>query len=284
MTEQKEEVYSYSRLSSWHNCEKEYSLKYHDKIEDTGNWYGSAGSLVHSLIEDELKGEITKEQMKFLFYDGLNAIPHEKPYKNIYNKFVEGVDKYLDNYRGFENNGFKIVAIEEEFKIKFSKGGFWLRGFIDLHLTDSKGNHVILDHKSANNKSGKWNTKEAVKQLYLYSAYIYMKHKVFPTYLMYNFFKTNSYERIEFNRKDFDNAIKWMYDTVALIRNAESNKDYLYQAKPDDFFCNHLCGVKESCPIFEKLPMINKLKKAIEKAKPNMDKIDNVDNFIDELK
>lgn len=30
--------------------------------------------------------------------------------------------------------------------------------------------------------------------------------------------------------------------------------------------------------------MINKLKKAIEKAKPNMDKIENVDNFIDELK
>jgi len=243
----KPEIYSYSRLGTWETCEASYKLIYHDKVENLENWFASAGGLVHSLLEDLALGKIEQSQLEFLFLDGMANIKLEV-YPNIKNAFINGVLTYLKNPKMFHKK-MNPFYVEEEFYVFFPKGNFWLRGYIDLW--GYLGNEIwAIDHKSANNKRDAWDTKKAVKQLYLYSSYIWLKAGKFPNKLAYNFFKTNDFEIIPFDRKEFNNAIEWMYDTVESIRAAKKDKEYMYNANIDDFFCKNLCGVNHACSMY----------------------------------
>ena len=251
------EVYSYSRLNTWKNCEASYKLIYLDKEQNNDSWFTEAGSLVHSLLEDFANGEIEQDQLKFLFLDGMSQL-RNSIYPNIKNSFIKGVLTYLENPKMFHLK-MKPFEVEEGFCVYFPKGNFWLRGFIDLW--GYMGDDIwAIDHKSANNKRAAWNTKEAVRQLYLYSSYIWLKAGRFPKYLAYNFFKTNDFEKIPFNLNDFNKAVEWMHDTIESVRAAKSNKEYVYTANMDDFFCKELCGVNHACSMYNNKELISKLK------------------------
>lgn len=267
------EIYSYSRCSSYYGCEAEFKLAYIDGVENQGNWFGSFGSAAHLTIEKNLKGEIDRKDMYNFFAREFENIDELAPFSKMEIKWRnEAFDYFQHYYKGFSTN---VIGIEEPFYINFPNKDYWFRGIIDLYGTDKHGNYVIIDHKSADPSGASWNTKDAVKQLYLYSMYIFIKHGKFPTKLIYNFFRKNTYEIIDFNMNDFKESVMWLHDTIENIRKVKSDKEHYFRANRiedvlnskkekvssyDFFFCNHLCGVKNHCSMYKNLDKLIKLR------------------------
>lgn len=253
----KPEIYSFSRLNTWKQCELQYKLNYYDRVENKNNFFGEIGTLTHSVIESYLRGEVKKEEMADMYMSGSQLLKCPPPFPAL-SKWHNELYAYFLTFKGFST---KVLGVEEEFYIFFPEQNYWFRGYIDMYGTNADGGYDIIDHKVSDPNGKSWNTEEKIGQLYLYSMYIFLKHGKFPQRLIFNFPRKKTHIISKFNMNDFKKHTQWMHNRVEEIRRAKNDENHLYEAKPDDFFCNHLCGVKESCPIFEKLPMINKLKK-----------------------
>ena len=57
----------------------------------------------------------------------------------------------------------------------------------------------------------------------------------------------------------FKESVQWMKDTVKKIEDAENTEGYMYDANFSDFFCSNICGVRNSCPMYAKKDLLNKL-------------------------
>ena len=55
----KQELYSFSKLNSFHQCEYQYYLNYILKEKGKQNVYGHLGGVIHDLCEQLSKNEIT---------------------------------------------------------------------------------------------------------------------------------------------------------------------------------------------------------------------------------
>lgn len=53
-----EELYSYSKISSFHNCSWSWYLRYVKGIEGKDNVYGLLGNVIHDCYEEITKGEL----------------------------------------------------------------------------------------------------------------------------------------------------------------------------------------------------------------------------------
>lgn len=251
----KPEIYSYSKLTSWHQCEYGYKLNYYDNVENKQNWFGSIGSLTHSIIESYLHGEVEKSDMAEMYKSGAELINEKPPFPAL-NKWHNELYAYFLTFKGFST---KVLGVEEELYIYFPKQNYWFRGYIDMYGQNSNGGYDIIDHKVSDPNGKSWDTEEKIKQLYLYSMYIFIKHGQFPQRLIFNFPRKKTHIIEGFNMNTFKKHTQWMHDTVELIRKAKNQEEYLYEAKPDKFFCEHICGVRESCEVFNN-DALNKLK------------------------
>lgn len=250
----KPKIYSFSRLGTFENCEASYKLGYIDKVENVDNFWSSLGSISHSIIEEVEQGKIQRSQLVYEFTKRYGEMPVQAPFKAIATNAYNGLHKYFSNYKGFST---KNLVIEEEFYVKFDH--FWLRGYIDMYGNDKDGNITIIDHKISNPKGSSWETEKKIRQLYLYSSYIWLKFGKFPKWLVFNFIKENTYIREPFDLDKFKESVQWMKDTVKKIEDAENNEGYVYNANFSDFFCSNICGVRNSCPFYQKKDLLNKL-------------------------
>jgi hypothetical protein len=62
-----------------------------------------------------------------------------------------------------------------------------------------------------------------------------------------------------FDQEAYDEAIKWMLDTIKEIRKLYCSYDY--------FFCNSLCGFRNSCQMKKEIECNPNWKKVIKDAK-----------------
>ena len=268
-------TYSFSRLSAFHQCKKEYYLNYAVSVyecKDCGklfweqkdqpahscpscggsslkvlkkknNAFAEYGSFVHELMEKTAKGELAEYELLSIYEEEYPVyVPSEFP-PNSFTDLAESY--YMDGYRflmNFEGVGedYETVDVEKHFTADFD--GFSLQGFIDLLLKDKDGSFVVWDWKSKKKFASKAEQAKYAHQLYLYSKYVFDTYGVFPKTLIFYHFRADKPTVIKFDEKAYKEALKWASDTVKEI---EKNTDY--PCTVDDFYCKNLCNWRHVC-------------------------------------
>lgn len=244
-------VWSFTRLNSYYNCPYEWHLHYIECNKDLTSFFGQYGSFVHKILEKYAKGELSLFELSQYYEDHFcEEITFDAPP----NKFVDIKQSYYDKGMDYLNNidlildDYEILGVEK--KVKFKIGTYDMIGYIDLLLRNKEsGKITILDHKSASlkfNKNGKICKKdekhllEFKRQLYLYSLPVIAEYG-HVDYLEWNMFKDRAHIKIDWQKDEYEEALKWAADTIEQIRR---ETDWL--PNPDFYYCNYLCGQREN--------------------------------------
>ena len=158
-------TYSYSRLTTFHNCEYCYYLSYIQKQKGVQNAYAYLGGITHEQLERLQVGEITIEQAIQQFELGSTEaefMGYTFPNENIRNSYNNAVKHYIKNFVAYD---CKDCEIEGKFTIDID--GIELIGFIDLLLFNEDGTVSIIDHKTSSEYTKKDKAKHG-RQLILY--------------------------------------------------------------------------------------------------------------------
>lgn len=164
--EEKENIYSYSRLGTFHNCKYEFYNTYILKNRGNNNAYGVMGGVIHEIMEKLQPKEITKEEAIEEFKQQFvmcNLLGYKFPNENIEKNYYDAI---IDFLFWFKPIPYDDIFIEEEFKIDI--GGNKLKGFIDLSLI--KDDKILLLDWKTSSWSGFSGSKKLEKgrQLALY--------------------------------------------------------------------------------------------------------------------
>ena len=261
------ETYSFSRLSSWHQCEAEWKFKYIDSRPFKQNWWAEVGTVAHECVEDFILGKVARADLHNHFLSKYWSIKLKPPFPNM----GSAMDRDLGNYFETRFKGFSLTDMKVEESISVDMGDWTLNGFIDLY--GWKGEDIMMiDHKVSNPLSSSWETAKKVRQLYLYSAHIKEVYGKYPKLLSFNFMKGSGDNKpnpkyaihVPFDETKMEEAVSWANDTVALIRKAKADEDYMFSANYDEFYREKLCGISHECSIFLK---INDLKESRKKKR-----------------
>lgn len=239
------EKYSFSKLSSWHQCKYGYYQKYIEHKSGEGNAFSSYGSFVHEILEKYAKGEYRLWDLPSIYEWGFDAAIKEKfpwnKYKNLRQSYHDEGLTFLKKFQGYDD--YKILGVEQGFEIQISD--WTLIGYIDLIFEDD-GEIVIRDYKSKAEFKNDKELKEYARQMYLYSTYVKKEYGKFPKELQFlNFRKTMEPKIIAFDEDDYNEAIEWANNTVREIRNAFAYPPMSLRC--GDFYASELCNHRKYC-------------------------------------
>jgi len=243
-------VWSFSRLSSYHQCPYGFYLKYVECNSGEPNFFAQYGSFVHKILEMYEKEELYLFEISSYYEEHfLESVTCDAPP----NKYIDVKQTYYDKGLEYLNDidlmldRYEILGIEKE--VKFIIGGYEMVGYIDLLLKDREtGEITVLDHKSASikfKKDGQVSKKDEghilnfKRQLYLYSKAVIEEYGIQPKYLSWNLFKEQKWLTVEFNESEYQEAIKWAEDTVNMIEN-----DTTWFPNPSRYFCWNICDMR----------------------------------------
>ena len=244
-------TWSFSRLNSFCTCKYEWYLQYIEGCTGDNNFYAEYGSFCHKILEMYAHGKLSIFELADYFNEHFDeAIPSSiyskttdirGKYRKLGTEYFENIDLDFDNY--------EILGIE--LKCDFEIDGKKFTGFIDLLLREKATGDIILqDHKSAEypiGKRGKMLKSEVdkfeqyKKQLYLYCVQVYKDYGVFPKKIGWNYFKNRKWLFLDFNKKDYDEAIEWAKQTIVEINETE-----FFPPNPDFYYCHNLCRFRNS--------------------------------------
>jgi len=245
-------TWSFSRLSAFRQCPYGFYLRYVKENKGDKNFFGQYGSFIHKILEMYVKEELSVFDILQYYEENfhkeitLNAPANKSTElrQSYYDKGVEylsNIDLIMDDY--------EVLGVEKE--VHFTIGGYEMIGYIDLLLRDKKTKEItVLDHKSAtikfkkNGEVSKTNVKDVEKfktQLYLYSKAVIEEYEQEPKYLQWNLFKDRKWLTVEFNKEEYQNALKWAENTVK-----EIEQETMWLPSPSNFFCWNICDMR-SC-------------------------------------
>lgn len=159
-------TYSYSRLTSYHQCQYGFYLNYIRKFPAQQNVYGLLGGKVHELLEQLQVNEITNDQAIEKFKDACAEMELNEfyfPSESIARSYKKSVLHYLKHFKSYE---CESCEIEKEFLLEIE--GVKLLGFIDLILKHDDGTVSIIDHKTSS-KYAKAEKLKNGRQLVIYA-------------------------------------------------------------------------------------------------------------------
>ena len=159
-------TYSYSRLTSYHNCEYGFYLHYILGLPSEQNIYGFMGGVTHELLERMQVGELTAEQAINEFnlkMQESESLGMKFPSASIETSYRAAVTDYLRRYKPYDG---AHIEIEKEFKLTF--GNVELLGFIDLVVIKGDGHALVIDHKTSS-KYSKADKAKHGRQLVIYA-------------------------------------------------------------------------------------------------------------------
>lgn len=240
-------LWSFSRLNSFYTCPYEFYLHYVQCNKGVNNFFGQFGSFIHKILEMYAKNEISLFEISQYYEENFwmevteDAPPNK--YVDIKQSYYEKGLEYLDNI-DLVLDKYEILGVEKE--VNFTIGNYKMIGYIDLLLKEKDTERIIiLDHKSASlkyKKNGEISKTDIQKflefkrQLYLYSMPVIKEYgKV--DYLEWNMFKDRKHIKIDWIEEEYNEAIKWAYDTVKLIEQENT-----WFPNPNYYYCNYLCG------------------------------------------
>ena len=241
-------TWSFSRLNSFYNCPYEWKLRYIDCNKSENGFFGEYGSLIHKILEKYEKGELSLFELNDYYEEHFSeSVPHDAPP----NKYVDIKQSYYEKGLDYFNNidldldKYEVLGVEKE--VRFQITGKDFVGYIDLLLKEKEtGKIIILDHKSASiktlkngkvSKSDQEHVREFIRQLCLYAIPIIEEYGHVDE-LWWNLFKDRNWLKMPFKKEDYDEAIQWAKDTLALIEN---EREWLPN-NSSSYYCSYLCG------------------------------------------
>lgn len=249
--------WSFSSVNSFNNCKRCFYLTYIKKKPRLQNAFAEWGSFGHALLESYYKGEMEFFELSQAYMDGYDDNVHEKFPPNAY---VDLSERYyeagLSYFNQFEGLPAEYVVLDVEAKITTKIGGYPFVGFADLIIRDTRDDGIIIvDHKSKSKFKNETEQSEFLRQLYLYALFVKEKYGAYPKELRFNMFRANEEVAVPFNEDDFAAAKEWFISTIDAIYREQKFLDKIIESgkglksfRKNDFFCNELCGVRESCP------------------------------------
>ena len=277
------DIWSFSKLSSYHNCAYAWYLTYvlHEKGED--NVYGVLGNSIHDCLESMCKDEMTIEEAKEKFkqdYDMCKFLGMNFPTENTEKKYIYDIEHAFDYFEKPKGR------LEEERYIEFEIENKKFRGYVDLIIFDDEKKTIqVLDWKSSSKFSKKDLESHKVFQLILYSMYL---EKEYPDYKILNpVFYMLKYARVKNDvtgresireRIDIDDTIHEVLEPyIVEVQYNECMKDKLKQyinevtldiafndedeesdwyptaeeLRNNSFYCKNLCGHKKKCKFYK---------------------------------
>lgn len=144
-------IWSYSRLSTFKNCQHEYYLSRILKKENENNYWAILGKLSHDALEDFYNGKIKYDDMltrfehNFLDYEmsDLKFVKDEAQNERMIKKYKDCMVHFFKNHHIVP---FKVIS-EREVWIDLGIAAFI--GYIDAIHKDEDGNFVITDYKTS---------------------------------------------------------------------------------------------------------------------------------------
>lgn len=237
--------WSFSNIKCFETCKKNWYRRYILGDEGCGNFYADYGTLAHEMLEQLASKKIDLFDMKrYVEYNWNRVVVNEAPSQFGENDLVEiyynQLLEFCESFDGFED---ETVGTEIKFNttIKTEHGDKPFVGFID-RLSKENNDYIITDYKSKSKFNGKKELKEYSVQLYLYSKYVYEQYGKFPKRLKFFLFRSGEEVIIEFNKKDYDEAIHKIGSVIDKIYN-ESDFECNYSY----FFCRNLCEYRYDC-------------------------------------
>lgn len=236
--------WSYSQLTTFEQCPRQFYIRYIQRVKGSGNAFSEYGKLCHTILEKWATGVVLASDTVDQYVDMFDkVVKHPFPASPVDLKesyFAKGY-KYFESFEGFE--GYEVV--DTEVKFVFNIGGYNFTGIIDLILRDKEtGKYIILDHKSTGIKNIRPKKKLAVaiRQLYIYSKYVYEKYGEFPEKLVYNVFNDNIILESLFDENEYKATTDWAEGVIAEILANEN-----WEPKEQDYFCWNICDFLEEC-------------------------------------
>lgn len=251
-------TFSFSRCHCFENCKYEWYLNYllrdpdgNRIYENEQNFYAAFGGFCHEILEKILKGDMSEkegfEYYKEHFEENISGFDVSDSTMNKYYFF--GFD-YFGNLSFAWLKDFEILGVEKE--CKFEVNGIKFIGYIDLLIKcKNSGDIIVIDHKSGEYPIGKkggvlkrkQSDYDAYKnQLYLYSRQVYNDYGTYPKKLVWNYFRDSKWLEIPFKYDEYVSAGNWASDLVA-----EIHKEEIFPPHIDYFYCENLCGFRNSC-------------------------------------
>ena len=261
--------YSYSKLSCFEQCQRQYYYTYILKKESGDNIYSLAGTALHNSVEAMQLGEIDNKEAEKRFLDELElaeCFGYEFMSDKIKHNYVESLKHYLRHYKPID--GDVRIEIEKEFTADFK--GHLVKGFIDLLIIHPDNSVDIYDYKSSSIYDKK-KMIEHSKQLLIYSYAMeqegYKVNSVQWAFAKYakiktkrstkNILRCDLDENQEFEEclvsypvteETLQECEDWVCDIIEQIEAKGEDEENWITNCDSSFFCNTLCGHCKYCP------------------------------------
>ncbi|MEC2137406.1 PD-(D/E)XK nuclease family protein [Bacillus subtilis] len=167
LREQGKNIYSFSKLGTFNNCEYEYYNTYVLKKKGIDNIYTLMGSELHNGIEKIYKNELDIKKFKKDFENRLIELEMNGvsfPSESIGDSWKADVGHFMNNFNKIDSK-----MILEKLMVFEIAEGIYLQGYVDAILPSEKGKPYvsIYDWKTSSKFTGK-KLNEAGRQLLMY--------------------------------------------------------------------------------------------------------------------
>ncbi|MGP3781789.1 PD-(D/E)XK nuclease family protein [Bacillus sp. 4A_MP3] len=167
LRQQGKNIYSFSKLGTFNNCEYEYYNTYVLKKKGIDNIYTLMGSELHKGIEQIYKNELNIGEFKKGFENRLIELELNGvnfPSDSIGDSWKADIGHFLNNFNKIDSK----MVLEKLLVFEISDG-IYLQGYVDAILPSEKGKPYvsIYDWKTSSKFAGK-KLNEAGRQLLMY--------------------------------------------------------------------------------------------------------------------
>ena len=126
-------TYSFSRLSSFYQCKREWKKRYIDCEQGTDSAMGQFGSFCHKILELYSKGYLSIFELSSYYEDHYNEevnIPFpNNNYVDLSKNYYDSGLNYFNNFNTEYNNIYNILGVEKE--VKFNINNYDMICYID---------------------------------------------------------------------------------------------------------------------------------------------------------
>lgn len=249
-------TWSFSRLKTYDQCPQQWYLHYLMEEPEEEQFYASFGSFCHELIARYYLGELTVEELLPEFLQGFcHRVEGERPSPEIESRYLDQGAFYFEHFEPFP---LRTQLVEEP--VSLNIGGLNFTGVIDYlgrrDRDDGEGpDFIIVDHKSADLKprstrrtptQSDQKLDETLRQLYLYSEWVFQVYGRYPAELWLNCFRTGKLIKQQFDIQKLQEAKDWAAGQVEKIM-----KDDLFLPNDDFYYCRWVCGQHGNCDLYE---------------------------------
>jgi hypothetical protein len=236
-------IWSFSRLSAYETCPYLFYKLYIDKIEREDNFFSQYGSFIHEILEKFYLGIYDTWELRSVYEeeyrDNIKKDAPPNSFVDLGSSYYDAGIRYLSSFE--PQAGMKVLGVEKEYTCNIK--GHPFKMIVDLILEDKNGNIIIQDHKSKSIKSAnEAGAKPYWKQMSLYAIPVFEKYGRYPTELQINAFKANKIFTKKFDPSMIEDASDWCLDIIHKIESEDC-----WDKKPDQFFCDFLCDLRNTC-------------------------------------